>query len=110
MADTPLIFWTSAHAYGINNIGTTAQQVLGTQGQRVAVTFHNPGTVTMYVYPAQLSPAPTLSTLGGSFEILPGSDRTLYGGNTSNITAINGAWSAFAASSTGSLTIIESIA
>lgn len=109
MADTPLISWTSAHAYGFNSIGTTAQQVLGTQGQRVAVTFHNPGTVTMYVYPGTLAVPPTLGSVGGAFEIFPGGDRTLYAGNTNNVTAINGTWSAFAASSGGSLTVIESI-
>lgn len=57
-----------------NNISSTPQQVLGQNSQRVKVTFHNPGTVDIYIAPAFIQNSgkdvaliPSPSALGGCF-------------------------------------------
>ena len=108
MAENFPVAWSSSQASGVNNIGTTASQVLGKNGQRVAVTFHNPGTQNLYVFSSSLAVAPTSSALGGAYVIFPGADITIYGGNITSITAVNGPWQAFAGGgSNNPLTMME---
>jgi len=59
------------HAY--NNLGTTPQQLVGGNPQRVSITFHNPGQVDVMIYPGadfQGNPLnPSSVALGGCFRI-----------------------------------------
>ena len=67
----------------INNLGTTAIQVIGQNVNRATITFANPGTVTVYVAPltnAQgASFTPSLASLGGTFPVFAGGFLTLTG-------------------------------
>ncbi len=90
----------------INNVGTTFAQVVGSNSFRQSLTFHNPGTVAVYVGPTTTATgaanAPTLSALGGAFQILPGAFFVVTGECTQ-------AWGALAASgTTNPLTVMES--
>lgn len=90
----------------INNLATSAIQVIGPNQYRAALSFHNPGTVAIYVAPllnAQgQSFTPSLGALGGTFIIYPGSTLSLQG-------ETQYAWQAFAASSSNNpLTVMES--
>lgn len=108
MAENFPVAWSASRASGSNAIGTSPVQVLGNNGQRAAVTFHNPGTVNIYCYSSQISPAPSLASLGGCYVVFPGGDITIYGGNTISTSAVNGTWFAFAASASNNpLTMME---
>ncbi len=85
---------------------TTAALAIAGNPQRQSITFHNPGTVNVYVAPtitatgATLSP--TLSALAGTFIIFPGGLLVITG-------ECQTPWQAFAASATNNpLTIMES--
>jgi|SRR5580700_6270293 hypothetical protein len=97
---------SSGNVSASNAIGTSFTQVIASNPNRRRITFHNPGTINLYVGPMVLSSgapnAPTLSLLAGVFIVLPGSDRIVDG-------ACQTAWGAMA--STGganSITISES--
>lgn len=108
MATDIPIQWSAAKFSGVNNIGMSGVQVIGQNSRRVGIRFHNPGTVTLYVYSVNTTPIPTLSALGGAFIIFPQNDITIYGGNVGILHDMNSAWAAFAASgSTNPLTIME---
>lgn len=110
MAENFPVAWSSSHVTANNVLGTSPSQIVGNNGQRVAITFHNPGTVNIYVYSSQISPAPGLGNLGGTYVVFPGGDITIYGGNVMSISAVNGPWSAFAASASNNpLTIMEMV-
>lgn len=90
----------------INNIGTTGAQIIGGNPSRVTITFHNPGTNTVYVYPMTQASgaalAPTLTVLGGTFVVLAASLLTFTG-------EVQVAWGAFAtAGAANPLTVMES--
>lgn len=90
----------------INNLGTSAITVIGPNQYRAALSFHNPGTVIVYVAPllnAQgIAFTPTLSALGGCWQIGPGSTLSLVGETQYG-------WQAFAATgSSNPLTVMES--
>lgn len=106
-ADFPLN-WAATSITGVNVITTTGAQIIGAGSQRRGIHFHNPGTVTVYVYSLLQSPAPSLAALGGTFVVFPQNDITLYGGNVGTLHAVNSAWGAFSASgSNNALTIME---
>jgi hypothetical protein len=102
--------------YPYNNL-TTAPQVVARANQfRAAITFHNPGTVTLFVAPSvvqgngstapnQLTDqplVPSLSALGGCWMIPPGMSIIFVGES-------QGAFQAFASSGIGNpLTVSES--
>lgn len=95
----------SPRAIGFNSISTTATTVLSTSVIRHGLVFHNPGTANIYLFPNNISTAPTTTAVGGSFIIYPGGTMTLPSTMFPNLTA---GWRAF--SGTGSnqaLTIIE---
>ncbi len=103
--------------YGYNNISTTPREVAPANPARQKISFHNPGTIDIYIAPAVVqnvlgtSPSvpsnvtlvPTTSALGGC--------RTVYAnGGTLDITGeCQGAWQALSASaSTNPLTVTDS--
>jgi hypothetical protein len=90
----------------INNVTTTAAQVLGANPSRVSVTFHNPGSNTLYVGPTTnafgAAFTPTLSALGGMVQLFGGALWTFTGECQTPFQALA------AAGSTNPLTIIES--
>lgn len=96
-----------------NAITTAAATVAPANPSRQKITFHNPGTVDIFIAPttafasiSATSPvalAPTTSALGGCFRV--------YGnGGTLEISGeCQGAWQAFAASgTTNALTVMDS--
>lgn len=89
----------------VNNLSTTPIQVLGTNTNRQKITFHNPGTVTVYVAPgvsaSGIGMAIGLASLGGCFMILPGGLLEISG-------ECQKSWNAFAASGVNNpLTVME---
>lgn len=95
--------------YAYNNLTTTPGVVAAANPARISITFHNPGTVDIFVGPSlvqttgsNVALAPTTSALGGCFRIYAnGGDRTITG-------ECQGAWQAFAASGSGNpLTVID---
>lgn len=68
-----------------NNISTVPQPVLNIGAERVTISFHNPGTQTLYIAPAIVVPyaapgisvqgvplIPSPAALGGCYELVPG--------------------------------------
>lgn len=89
-----------------NAIATGGAQVVGANNARNSITFANPGTVTLYVYPMLNSAgganAPSVTALGGAVQLLPGAILTFNG-------VYKGAYGAFSATgSTNALTVMES--
>lgn len=96
---------TSPVSTPINSLSTTASVVIAASTTRHGLMFHNPGTASVYVYPTLASTAPTTTTVGGSFLILPGGTLEFPPALYPNV---NCGWSAF--SGTGSsqaLTVVE---
>lgn len=96
--------------YAYNNLTTTPQSVAPINAARTEITFHNPGTVDVFIAPAftqntgsNVALVPTTSALGGCFRIYAnGGSLTLKG-------ECQGAWQAFAASATSNpLTVVDS--
>lgn len=97
---------SSPFATPVNNLGTTGISVIGSSSIRFGIMFHNPSaSVAVYVYPSLATPAPTLASPGGAFEILPGGTLPMLPPSWKNN---NAAFSAFAGTGTGNpLTIWE---
>jgi hypothetical protein len=102
--------------YAYNNISTTPRVVAQANQNRQSITFHNPGTVNIYVFPsyvqgittapttpANVALSPTTTTLGGGFLVSAN-------GGTVNVTGeCQGAWQALSESgTTNPLTVMES--
>lgn len=90
----------------INTLNTTPASVVGINPSRMSITFHNPGTVDVYVYmlvtATGAAAAPSLSSLGGCFKVFAGGLLVITG-------ECQGAWGAFSASLTNQpLTVMES--
>lgn len=99
--------------YSYNNVSTSPAQVAPANPSRQSITFHNPGTVDIFIAPAlafaslgAASPtalAPTTSALGGCFRVFAN------GGQLTVTGECQGAWQAFSASSSGNaLTVMDS--
>lgn len=102
--------------YGYNNISTTPRVIAPANPSRVKITFHNPGTIDLYICPSNVQnvlgtsptqPAdvvltPTTTALGGC--------RILYAQGTLEVSGeCQGAWQALSASaSTNPLTVTDS--
>lgn len=116
---SPLAFGSASggKVYGYNNISTTPRTVAPANTSRQKITFHNPGTVDLYIAPANVqnvlgtSPtqpanvalAPTTSALGGCWLVYAN------GGTLSIEGECQGAWQALAASgTTNPLTVMDS--
>lgn len=96
--------------YGFNTINSTAQQIVPSNPQRQRITFHNPGTVDVWVAPGSLVNAagnqvpftPVIGAVGGCFLVYAnGGSITIMGGE------IQFAWSALSVS-TASITAMDS--
>lgn len=96
--------------YAYNNLTTTPEVVAPPNQFRTFITFHNPGTVDIFVAPqyvintgANVPLTPTTSALGGCYRIYAnGGSLTLTG-------ECSGEWQAFSASASGNpFTVIDS--
>lgn len=93
-----------------NAITTTPAQVAAANPSRQSITFHNPGTVDIFIAPAFIQTSgsdvafsPTTSAYGGCFRVYAN------GGSLTITGECQKAWNAFAASgSTNPLTVMES--
>jgi hypothetical protein len=103
--DTLAIYrWSSSKITALNSLSTSPVQAIPSNVARIAITFHNPGVITAYVCPSNITGS--LASLGGCYVIFPGSDMTIYGGAG----PVNGIWLAFSASGSGNpLTVSETI-
>jgi hypothetical protein len=83
----------------------TPGQVLAANAARQSVTFHNPGSTNVFVYPLLNATgganSPSNAVPAGAFQIFPGGLLAISG-------ECQGAWGAFGASATNYLTIMES--
>lgn len=94
-----------------NAIDTTPSVVAPVNAGRQRITFHNPGTIDIFVAPSEVLNAagsavaltPSTAALGGCFRIYAnGGSLTLEG-------ECQGAWQAFSASASGNaLTVMDS--
>jgi hypothetical protein len=95
---------TGGHAIPVT-LSTSTSQIIGTNGQRLSIVFHNPGSVTAYVAPATTATGgpltPSLAALAGTFQIVSGGTLVLSG-------EVQCAWQGFATSTGSSLSILES--
>jgi hypothetical protein len=92
---------------GLNNVSTTAAQVIAASNNRKSLLFHNPGTVNLLLFQklnsAGTAQAVTFAAPGGGFLLLPYASMPVEGDSA------GGAWMAVAASgSANGLTITES--
>lgn len=96
--------------YSSNAINTTPAQVIAANPGRVSLTFHNPGTVDIFVAPTQVMSGGSLVTLTPTTSALGGCFRVYGNGGTLLITGeCQGAFQAFSKSASGNaLTISES--
>ena len=99
--------------YAYNALTTTPVTVAPANPQRRTISFHNPGTIDIYVAPAlaYASVSATSPTALVPSTAAKGGCRTVYAnGGTLDITGeCQGAWQAFAASATGNpLTVMDS--
>jgi hypothetical protein len=90
---------------GLNNVGTVGASVIAANPARRKITFHNPGTNILYVYPlvnaTGTANAPTLANPGGSFQVFSGGILIIDG-------ECQGAWGAFgAAGTTNPITVMD---
>ena len=116
---SPLAFSAASggKVYGFNNISTTPAVVAPANTSRQKITFHNPGTVDIFIGPANVnntvgSPpttnaavafTPTTTNYGGCWRVYAN------GGTLSIEGECAGAWQALAASgSTNQLTVMDS--
>lgn len=95
--------------YAYNNINTTPAVVAAGNANRTAITFHNPGTIDIFVAPAlvqttgsSVALTPSTGSLGGCFRVYAnGGQLTITG-------ECQGAWQAFSASSSSlALTVMD---
>lgn len=116
---SPLAFSAASggKVYGYNNISTTPATVAPANPSRQKITFHNPGTVDIFVGPAYVQNTigstpttnadvaftPTTTNYGGCWRVYAN------GGTLSIEGECQGAWQALAASgSTNQLTVMDS--
>ncbi len=90
--------------YAFNNMSPTPQQVAPANTGRTKITFHNPGSVDVFVGPlivlnlgtgSNASLVPTTSLLGGCWRVFAN------GGSLEISGECQGAWQAFTASGSG---------
>lgn len=94
---------------GYNTITTTTQQVVGADPQRKKLTFHNPGTVDIFVAQTVLettgSDVPftlTTGSLGGAWLVFANGGVLIVENECQK------PWQAISRSGTGSLTVVAS--
>jgi hypothetical protein len=86
-------------------VGTVGAQVVGRNGERQKISFHNVGTTNIYVYPMTTATGgannPSVAAPAGSFLVLPGAQYAFDG-------ECQVAWGAIGAAATNFLTVMES--
>lgn len=95
--------------YAYNNLNTTPQQVAAANQSRTSITFHNPGTVDVFVAPAlvqttgsSVALVPSTGSLGGCLRVYANGGQVTIAGEC------QGAWQAFSASASNNpLTVID---
>ena len=114
---TPIGPTNGGKVYAYNNLGTSPQVVAPINVNRGSITFHNPGSVNVVVFPVLVQALNTAPTSTGSNVSLTPTTSALGGGlmiyaNGGQITMTGecqGAWQALATSNSGNpLTVIES--
>lgn len=101
--------------YAFNNLGTSPQVVAPSNASRTQITFHNPGTVDIFVAPQfvvglnAVPASPTNQALTPSTSLLGGCWRVYAnGGSTTFSGECQGQFQAFAASGSNQpLTVID---
>lgn len=97
--------------YAYNTISTAPANVAPANVGRTKITFHNPGSVDVFIAPAnvlnssgsQVALVPTTSALGGCWRVFANGGSLEIGGEC------QGAWQAFSASGSGNaLTVMDS--
>jgi hypothetical protein len=86
-------------------VGTVGAQVIAGNAARVSISFENPGSGSLFVYPvtnaAGAPNTPSNANPAGSFVVMPGAMLTISG-------ECQLAWGSFAANASSPLTIMES--
>jgi hypothetical protein len=103
----PVPTTTSSPKFTAVTLGTSAiTTVIGSSTIRHGIIFHNPGTTnTCYIFPTNLTPVPTTSSLAGTIAIAPGAYERWP---SSQYTNINAAFSGLTSSGSGvAFTVIE---
>lgn len=106
------IFAGGGRIYDFNAISTAPQVVVAINNGRTRITFHNPGTVDLFVAPTVVqnggsdSPlVPTTSLLGGCLRIYGNGGTTVVEGSSAQRS-----WQAFAVSgTTNPLTVLDDV-
>lgn len=101
---------SGGRVYAYNNLDTTPEQVAGPNPARQSITFHNPGTIDIFVAPSVVqnggsdSPlSPTTAALGGCFRVYANGGTLVLTGE------VQKPWQAFSASASGNaLTVMDS--
>lgn len=98
--------------YAYNAITTAPATVVPANTSRTLITFHNPGTIDIFVAPttvinpvtgSAVALVPSTAALGGCFRIFANGGSLIIGGECQT------AWQAFSASgSTNALTVMDS--
>lgn len=97
--------------YAYNAVTTAPATVAPANPSRTQITFHNPGTVDVFVAPATvlnsagsaMALVPSTAALGGCFRVFANGGALVIGGECQT------AWQAFAASgTTNPLTVMDS--
>jgi|SRR5882757_1825072 len=96
--------------YSYNNLGTASQQAAPANPSRTKITFHNPGSVDVFICPAfvqntgsNVALAATTATLGGCFRVYGNGGSLVIDGEC------QGRWNAFALSGVNNpLTVVDS--
>jgi hypothetical protein len=101
---------SGGRTYAYNNISTTPQQVIGANPARQSVTFHNPGTVDIFIAPSYIQNTGSDVALTPSNAALGGCYRVYANGGTTVLTGeVQKPYQAFALSgSTNPLTVTGS--
>lgn len=96
--------------YAYNNISTTPAVVVAANPSRTQITFHNPGTVDIFIAPstvlnasgASVALTPNTTILGGCFRVFANGGTLVISGEC------QGAWQAFSATGiTNALTVMD---
>lgn len=91
----------SPNGIQVANVGVGSMSIIGPNPVRRAITFHNPGAITLYVCPANLG----ASTGAGSVTLLPGQSKTI---RARGRIRVNCGWNACSESlNNNTLTILE---
>lgn len=100
---------SGARTYAYNNLTTSPQQVAGANPARQSITFHNPGTIDIFVAPAFVQNTGSDVALVPSTGALGGCYRVYANGGTLTLTGeVQKPYQAFAASATGNpLTVTD---